>query len=95
MVSAKLVVLTVPAADDQITIINHLRQSGSETLIVGNAQQYDELRALYQAGADFVMMPHLVGGDWIANILTKQQWSRETFKGLRAEQRAIWPHGAV
>lgn len=87
--NSKLVVLTIPALDDQMVIINHVRQSRSETFIVANAYQYEEIKELYEAGADYVMMPHLVGGNWISDILVKDKWSKESFTALRSEQESM------
>lgn len=84
--SSKLVVTTIPALDDQLTVIRHIRQSHSETFIIANAYQYPEIKKLYDAGADYVMMPHLVGGNWIANIIKKGVWTKDSFKQLREEQ---------
>ena len=86
MASSKLVVITIPALDDQLTVIQHIRQSRSETFIIANAYQYSEIKQLYDAGADYVMMPHLVGGNWIAGVLKKGRWTKDAFARLRDEQ---------
>ncbi len=42
---------------------------------------------MYEAGADYVMMPHLVAGDWLADILRGEEWNRRTTKKLVRKQR--------
>ena len=32
------------------------------------------------------MMPHLVGGNWIAGVLKKGRWTKDAFARLRDEQ---------
>ncbi len=87
--NSKLVVLTIPAIDDQMVIISHIKQSRSDAFIIANAYQYEEIEQLYEAGADYVMMPHLVGGNWISDILVKDEWSKESFMALRSEQESM------
>jgi Trk K+ transport system NAD-binding subunit len=89
LASSKLVVITIPALDDQVTVIDHLKQSNSGAFIVANAYQYFEIEKLYNAGADYVMMPHLVGGNWIAGILAKDDLTEEIFAGLRNDQNEM------
>lgn len=91
--NSKLVLITIPALDDQLTVINHIRQSRSEAFIVANAYHYSEIKKLYDAGADYVMMPHMVGGNWIAGILKKGEWTRDAFAGLRDEQTEMLASG--
>lgn len=87
--NSRLVVLTIPAIDDQMVIISHIKQSRSDAFIIANAYQYEEIEQLYEAGADYVMMPHLVGGNWISDILVKDEWSKESFTALRSEQESM------
>ena len=33
------------------------------------------------------MMPHLLGGQWIANILKEHKWNKTTFKKIKEAQK--------
>ena len=85
--SAKLVISTLPEADDQKTLISHIHQLGTKTKIIGNLYHSHQLDELYKAGADYVMMPHLLGGSWIASVLKDKAWTKHTFKELKKEQK--------
>lgn len=87
LANSKLLVMTLPSTDDQISLINDVRKSSGHTLIIANAAQYADMDILYQAGADYVMMPHLLGGNWIADILKTKDWSSETFFNLKVDQK--------
>lgn len=87
IVKARLVISTLPEVDDQKTLAAYLRQAGSKAFIIGNLYHSSHLAELYQAGADYVMMPHLLGGEWIAGVLKHKPWSRRTFAVLRQEQK--------
>lgn len=84
---AKLIISTIPEADDQKTMINHIRGLSKKPVIVCNLYHNIFLDDLYEAGADYIMMPHLLGGQWIAEVLKDSPWTKRTFKLLRKEQK--------
>lgn len=83
---AKLVISTIPSFDDQIALISHVRRSSKKICIVGNLYDMEYAKQMYRAGADFVMMPHLLGGQWISEMLLKKPWTSRTFLRLRRDQ---------
>lgn len=83
---ARLIIMTIPAVEDQINFINHARKLNPKIIIIANAYHYDNAKSLYGAGADYVMMPHLLGADWISGLLAKKYLTRKFFTGLKAEQ---------
>ncbi|MEO6077811.1 MAG: cation:proton antiporter, partial [Candidatus Andersenbacteria bacterium] len=66
---SELIILTIPSVDDQVHLMNYVRAENPEMLVVANAYYDVDAEALYTAGADYVMMPHAIGADWIASIL--------------------------
>jgi len=42
---------------------------------------------MYKAGADYIMMPHLLSGQWMANLIRKKKWSRAAFAKLTKKQK--------
>jgi len=87
LTKAKLIVSTLPEADDQKTLISYVHQNNKKVHIIANLYHSDHLQELYQAGADYVMMPHLLGGQWIAEILKDHPWSKSTFKKIKKAQK--------
>lgn len=83
---AKMIIMTIPGLEDQINLINHVRKINSKIIILANAYHFDNSRALYAIGADYVMMPHLLGADWISGMLTKKRLTRKYFTALKSEQ---------
>jgi len=84
---AKMVISTLPQADDQITLIKHIRLTNENTIIVANLSHLQSLDALYDTGADYIMMPHLMSGMWMADLLRNNNWDRKTFRKLTNLQR--------
>ena len=87
LAKAKLIVSTIPEFDDQNTMISTVRQMGSKAIIIANLYHAMHLESVYKAGADYVMMPHLLGGSWMSHILREKPWNRNTFRVLREEQK--------
>lgn len=87
--TTKLVVMTIPTIDDQLNFINHLRSLTYKTIIVANAYHKSDAKILYTAGADYVMMPHLLGGVYVAQMLQKNAWNKKTFALLKKEQQKM------
>ena len=84
---AKLIIATLPRSDDQITLIKHVRLSNKRILIIANLSHSQFLDEMYKSGADYIMMPHLLSGQWIANLILSKKWTRETFKSLTKRQK--------
>lgn len=84
---AKLVISTLPEPDDQVTLVKFIRSKTDKTFIITNLYHVNHLEDLYEAGASYVMMPHLMGGNWMADILTSEAWTKKTFDGLKKDQK--------
>ncbi len=84
---AKLIISTLPAVDDQVTLTKHIRSLSDKPRIITNLYEMSELDELYHAGSDFVMMPHLLGGSWISEVLKDRPWGKRTFADLKKEQK--------
>ena len=87
--NTKIIVMTIPAVDDQINLIRFVHKINPEVLIIANAYRFQDSQDLYKNGAHFVMMPHYLSGHWMAKILHNKKLNRKTLQGLRAEQEAI------
>ncbi|MDP2692638.1 MAG: cation:proton antiporter [bacterium] len=83
---ATLIISTIPEVDDQNTMIRTVRQEGGKAMIIANLYHPIHLDDVYKAGADYVMMPHLLGGSWMSNILKEKPWTKRTFSELKKEQ---------
>jgi Kef-type K+ transport system membrane component KefB len=88
LLKSKIIISTIPEPDDQKTLIRHIRRLSKRIFIIGCLYHSVHLGDLYHAGADYIMMPHLLGGHWMADTLKDQIWRKQTFKKLRNEQKA-------
>ena len=78
--------MTIPTLDDQINLMKFVRATNKKTLIIANAYHKKDAKVLYEHGANFVMMPHFLGGHWISKVLSKEKWNLKTMSQLKLEQ---------
>ncbi len=71
--NARLIVSTVPDIEDNLLLIKNLRGVNKKALVVVTALEKGEARILYKNGADYVVLPHLVGGRHLAHILVDKK----------------------
>ncbi len=83
----KMIISTLPKAGDQILLLKHIRKINKKAIIICNLSHSRYLNNLYEAGANYVMMPHLLSGEWIGNVLKTKQWNKRTFNSLVREQK--------
>ena len=64
---ANLIVSTVPDIEDNLLLLQSLKQEKKKVIVV--AQDVNEAKALYKAGAYYVVLPYLTGGVHLARII--------------------------
>ncbi|MBT3816727.1 MAG: hypothetical protein HOE80_03900 [Candidatus Magasanikbacteria bacterium] len=85
---AKMVISTLPEVDDQITLTKYIRSHTKKTRIIVNLYHIESRDEMYAAGADYVMMPHLLGGNWIAGVIKEKPWTKKTFGDMKKLQQS-------
>ncbi len=83
---ARLLILTAPDPEDQKTLVSYVSRFKKPPEIISNLHHYKHFEELYSMGTSYVIMPHLLGGQWIADILKKYPWSKKTLHKLRKQQ---------
>lgn len=84
---AKLIISTIPDPQDEITLIHHIRTRSEQVPIVATLFHKGHIEELYKVGANFVMLPHLLGGHWLVDVLQEKPWTDRTFQTLRKDQK--------
>jgi len=84
---AKIIVSTIPEYEDELVLFKYIRKHNKKAIIIGNLYHNTYLDDLYEAGANYVMMTHLLGGQWISDIIKDGPWSEKTFADLRKNQK--------
>lgn len=85
---SELIISTFPDPEDQLTFIAYVRSLNKKTLIVATLNHNMYLENIYREGADYVLMPHILGGKWFHDEMIKGGWNRKVFSKFKKEQLA-------
>ncbi len=68
---AKLIISTIPEKEANIAISDRLKEIGSEATFIATAEQPNTALDLYKENVDYVIVPHYLGGDYMAHLIEK------------------------
>ncbi len=83
---AKLVVSTIPDKEVNLTLLNHVRLKNKKTKIIVTARQINDAFDLYDAGADYVILPHFLGGAYVSRIIENAEKDSKIYKREKEKQ---------
>ncbi|MFA6304789.1 MAG: cation:proton antiporter [Patescibacteria group bacterium] len=83
---AKLVVSTASNVEDQLTLIKNIRIHSQKTCIITDIAEGKYRDSLYEAGSNYVMTPHILGGNWLGHIIKTKGINKKILEGLKADQ---------
>lgn len=84
----KLLVSTIPDFDVNSSLLHHALKINPQAIIICHADNYEEAAQLYELGAMYVMMPHLIGSERIGSFIRKSGLNKEDFVHYRDKHLA-------
>ncbi len=66
---AKMIVSTVPDTDTNVLILKKLRKKNEKAIAIMVSYHADDAIELYDKGATYVIIPHFLGGNVVANMI--------------------------
>jgi len=66
---ARMVISTVPTEQDNLLLIREARRLNKDIIIYVTANHIEEALSLYDAGADYVILPHFLGGEHVSLLI--------------------------
>jgi len=79
----KLVVSTIPNIEANTLIAEIIRKQNKKTTLMMIAHSIKDALALYELGADYVILPHFLGGRYAADMVVKLGSDRKKFSVLK------------
>lgn len=76
--NSKLIISTAQDFDDNLMLLSEIRRRKAKAITIIRASSTAEAEVMYEAGADYVLLPEIVSGDFIAQIL-KDNWPSMRF----------------
>jgi Trk K+ transport system NAD-binding subunit len=79
--NTEFVVSTVRTVEDNLYMINYIKERKYDAKIIVVAEHIHQALDLYDAGADYVIIPHIVSGEKMSTII------KDLFKGKKKIER--------
>ena len=84
----KLVVSTIPDFEINFLLIEEIRIANPEAIIIARAHSIENALKLYRKGANYVLTPHFLGGEYLAKMIetdkiTGDRYQKEREKHIR------------
>ncbi len=70
--SVKMVISTIPDMHENILLLKSVKNRNSESIVILTANFTDDALELYEQGADYVIVPHYLGGEHLSILLEEQ-----------------------
>ena len=78
--NVKLVVSTIPEIETNFLLLNKVREKNKNVIVIVTARQIQDAFLLYEKGADYVILPHFLGGEYIAKLIEKSKNNKLYYK---------------
>lgn len=72
---AKMVISTIPDLETNLTILDHITKK--RVIFIPTSNYILDAKKLYGHGADYVIMPHFLGGNFVAHLLLKDDFNKK------------------
>ncbi len=79
----KLAVSTIPDFDTNFLLIEAVRVVNRDAIIIARAHNIEDALRLYKKGANYVLTPHFLGGEYIAKMIETDKMNPEKYKSER------------
>lgn len=79
---AKLVISTIPDEYTNRTIQEHLKKLNSNAVFIATVDQPRQAYDLYKDGVDYVVIPHHLGGDYLAHLIKQFGTNKDKYKEI-------------
>ncbi len=77
--NTKLVVSTINEFETNALLVDKVIKQKKDSLVIVNSENIEDAVKLYDRGAVYVILPHLIGGHHVASIIEKHGFDKEKF----------------
>jgi Kef-type K+ transport system membrane component KefB len=84
---AEIVISTIPDFDDNVLLAKKTKRVNKKAAVIVTAEDIDDALELYKYGADYVILPHMLGGEHISILL--QDTAQNISKILKSKKHTI------
>lgn len=82
LTKTKMIISTIPDENANLVLLETLREMHSDAVLIFTAEQPRAAIDLYHAGADYVIIPHHLGGDYAGQLIKSFGIDKKGYKSL-------------
>lgn len=86
---AELVVSTITDIHANLMLSRHITSRNDLAIFICHAESYDEAVSLYEHGASYVLLPHLIGSEQINHFIRRNGSNGKAFEAYRKKHMNI------
>jgi Kef-type K+ transport system membrane component KefB/Trk K+ transport system NAD-binding subunit len=79
----KMVIFTVPDVEANDLLIDAIREANKNAIVILRAHSIEDALHLYEHGASYVLTPHFLGGEYVANMIVESGIKSGDYDGER------------
>ena len=79
----KMIISTIHLFEDNIHLTKFFKNRNKKLQVYATGKNVDEALDLYDAGANYVIVPHLLGGERVADLLKHTLKSKQQLKTVK------------
>ncbi len=83
---AKMVVSTIPETGPNILLMKFIKEKNKNCIVIVTGTHVSEASKLYEHGADYVILPHLLGGQYVAEIIERAKENKNKYRLEKARE---------
>ncbi len=85
LAKAKMTISTIHDLETNLILIDHIKQANPEGIIIATSFNVEDAIKLYEEGANYVIIPHFLGGHRTATMLEEYGFDIEKFLRYKVE----------
>ncbi|MEK6846933.1 MAG: NAD(P)-binding protein, partial [Nanoarchaeota archaeon] len=74
----KIIISTIPEYGTNLSVLKAIQNKN--VIFIPTSHEIQSAIELYKAGADYVIMPHFLGGDFMASMLVRDNFSKKALQ---------------
>jgi len=86
---AKMVISTIPTYEDSLNILEFMKHRNPKAKVILTGETEDDAIRLYENGADYVLLPHFIGGLQLAKTIENNGFDRALKKMKQQDLKVI------
>ena len=65
----EILISTIPEIETNMLLLKELKKRNKQASVILTSNQIDDALELYKEGADYVILPHFLGGDYVSTLI--------------------------